>query len=219
VALALVARGEGAATQLKRIAAAASAVAILVLTLGLMGWMLAKLAEHPGVPREVGELPSWFTGEPALRGARARPSAPTAAGGEVAPVPGHEAGAAVASVKPAPSAARATEKTGAAEGDYAQFAGGQVEIALLEYEMKPNKVRVKPGAVTFVLRNEGRFAHDFHVEGPGVEAHAAKFSPGRTVRLEVTLQEGEYKISCPLSNHDQRGMHGTLIVTSKLAGK
>jgi plastocyanin len=170
-----------------KLAALAAGVAIVVLTVALIGWMVAQVAEHPGVPREVGELPRWFAGEPAVRGARERSPAP--------------------------------EKTDAAEGDYAEFAGGQIEIALLEYEMKPNKIRVKPGAVTFVLRNEGRFAHDFHVEGPGVEAHAAKFSPGRTVRLEVTLQEGEYKISCPLSNHDQRGMHGMLVVTSKLAGK
>jgi uncharacterized cupredoxin-like copper-binding protein len=144
------------------------------------------------VPREVGELPRWFAGELAVRGARERSPAP---------------------------AVQAPEKTGTAEGDYAEFAGGQIEIVFLEYEMKPDKIRVKPGAVTFVLRNEGRFAHDFHVEGPGVEAYAAKFSPGRTVRLEVTLQEGEYKISCPLSNHDQRGMHGTLLVTLKPAGK
>lgn len=178
-----------------------------------MGWMLAQVAEHPGVPREVGELPRWFAGEPAVRGARERSPAPVAA------AHGPEASAAIASIKPGTPAARSPEKTDAAEGDYAEFAGGQIEIALLEYKMKPNKIRVKPGTVTFVLRNEGRFAHDFHVEGPGVEAYAAKFSPGRMVRLEVTLQEGEYKISCPLSNHDQRGMHGTLIVTSKLTGK
>lgn len=175
-----------------KLATLAASVAMVVLTVALSGWMIVRVAEHPGVPREVGELPRWFAGEPAVRGARERSPAP---------------------------AARAPEKTDTAEGDYAEFAGGQIEIALLEYEMKPNKIRVKPGAVTFVLRNEGRFAHDFHVEGPGVEAHAAKFSPGRTVRLEVSLQEGEYKISCPLSNHDERGMHGTLVVTSKLAGK
>jgi uncharacterized cupredoxin-like copper-binding protein len=173
--------------------------------------MLARVAEHPGVPRDVGELPRWFAAEPAVRGARERVSAPAEAG---AAAHGHEAGAAITSSKPG-----APEKTDAAEGNYAEFASGQIEIAFLEYEMKPNKIRVKPGAVTFVLRNEGRFAHDFHVEGPGVDAYAAKFSPGRTVRLEVALPEGEYKISCPLSNHDQRGMHGTLIATAKLTGK
>lgn len=207
------ARGEQDPAQLRRIAAVASAVAVLSLTVVLMGWMLAQVAEHPGVPRKLGELPRWFVGEPAVRSARESSPAPATA------ERGHEAGAAIASIKPGAPATRALEKTDAAEGDYAEFAGGQIEIALKEYEMVPNKIRVKPGTVTFVLRNEGRFAHDFHVEGPGVEAYAAKFSPGRTVRLEVTLQEGDYKISCPLSNHDQRGMHGTLIATSKLAGK
>ena len=197
----------------RKLATLAASVATVALTVALLGWMIAQVAEHPGVPREVGEPPHWFAGESAVRGARERVPAPAAA------EHGHAAGVAIASVRPGAPATPTAEKTDAAESDYTEFAGGQVEIALLEYEMKPNKIRVKPGAVTFVLRNEGRFAHDFHVEGPGVEAYAAKFSPGRTVRLEVTLREGEYKISCPLSNHDQRGMHGTLLVTSKLAGK
>jgi len=191
-------------------------IAILGLTAVLLGWMLTQVAEYPGVPREVGELPRWFAAEPAVRGARERAPAPAAAG---TAAHGHEAGATITSIKHGAPAARALEKTDAAEGDYIDFAGGQIEIALLEYEMKPNKIRVKPGAVTFVLRNKGRFAHDFHVDGPGVEAHAEKFSPGRAVRLKVTLREGEYKISCPLSNHEQRGMHGTLVVTPRLAAK
>ncbi len=208
VARALGARGEQDPAQLRRIATVASAVAVLALTFVLMGWMLAQVAEHPGVPREVGELPRWFAGEPAVRGARERSPAPAAA------AHGHEAAAVVASTK-----SGAPAKTDAAEGDYAEFTSGQVEIAFKEYEMVPSKIRTKPGTVTFVLRNEGRFAHNFHLEGPGVEARAEKFSPGRTVHIKVTLPEGEYKISCPLSNHDQRGMHGMLVVTSKLAGK
>ena len=202
MACALGARGERDPAQLRRIAAVASAVAVLSLTFVLMAWMLAKVAEHPGVPREVGDLPAWFTGEPALRSARERPPAATV-----------EAGPATAVA----SASRAPAKPAEADGEYAEFASGQVEIALKEYELTPRKIRTRSGTVTFVLRNDGRFAHNFHLEGPGVEAHAEKFSPGRTVRLEVSLQEGEYKISCPLSNHDQRGMHGTLVVTSKPA--
>ena len=178
----------------RKLATLASSVAMVVLTAALIGWMLARVAEHPGVPREVGELPRWFAGEPVVRGARERAPAP---------------------------AARAPEKTDAAEGDYAEFAGAKVEIAFKEYQLTPNKIRVGPGKVTFVLRNEGRYSHDFRInlEGPGIDITTPKFGPGRTIRLEVALQEGEYKISCPLSNHDERGMHGTLIVTSKLAGK
>ena len=184
---------------MRRIAALASSLAALLLTVALMAWMTAKVAEHPGVPREIGELPPWFTGAEL----------------KAAPKPGPAEGAPVTTAPAAPAAA---EKAAADEG-FVEASGGTVPIALKEYELEPGKIKVAPGKITFVLRNEGRFAHNFNVEGPGIDTTAEKFSPGRTVRLEVALQEGEYKISCPLSNHDQRGMHGTLIVTSKLAGK
>ena len=206
-------RGEPDFTRVKSIATGVSALAILALTLLLMVWMIAQVAEHPGVPREVGKLPRWFAGESAVHGARERVPAPAAA------AHGHEAGVAIASIKPGTPAARAPSSKAAADDGFVEVAGARIEIALSEYKMKPDKIRAKPGAVTFVLSNVGRFAHDFHIEGPGVDAYAAKFSPGRTVHLEVTLQEGEYKISCPLSNHDQRGMNITLVATSKLTGK
>jgi len=117
----------------------------------------------------------------------------------------------MATAPPAP----ATAGTPAADEGFVEVSGGTVPIGLKEYELEPGKIKVAPGKVTFVLRNAGRFAHNFHVEGNGVDTTANKFSPGATVRLELTLQEGKYKISCPLSNHDERGMTGTLIVSAK----
>ncbi len=190
----------------RKLATLTSSVVTVALTAALIGWMIARVAEHPGVPREV-ELPPWFAGEP---GAARKPAAEAERG----PAAGHKAEVALA--KPSVLAPQARLPS---DDGFVQIAGGKVEIALTEYELKPGKIRVKPGTVTFVLRNEGRFSHDFRVEGPGVEAHTAKFGPGRTIRLEVALQEGEYKISCPLSNHDERGMHGTLIATAKPPGK
>lgn len=167
----------------KSVALGAAAAA---LTAALLAWMVVQVAEHPGVPREPGELPPWFSGvQPPARQVAVPASAPD-------------------------ESARA-----AAEEDFVQIDGGRIEIVLTEYEMKPSRIRVRPGSVQFVLRNEGRFAHNFHVEGPGVDTTAEKFSPGRTARLEFSLGEGEYKISCPLSNHDQRGMHGRLVVAAK----
>jgi plastocyanin len=185
----------------KRISALASTLAAFVLTVALMAWMIAQVAEHPGVPRAVGELPPWFAGAPIAGGKGDGRSAAEPASTDAQPPGVH-----------APSQAA---EPSIREADFVQVAGGKIEIAFTEYEMKPDKIRVGPGAVTFVLRNKGRFAHNFHVEGPGVDAHAEKFSPGTTIRLEVALQEGEYKLSCPLSNHDQRGMHGRLIASSK----
>ena len=216
--------------RLKRIAALGSTLAVLALTFTLIGWMIAQVAEHPGVPREVGDLPPWFVAEfgssrkapgPALPATAGQP----AAGAERTGAPPREAAGelAVASAQTAApaEAARAPSVKGAADDDFVDVAGSEVKIILKEYQLVPNKIRVRPGrlAITFVLRNEGRFAHNFHVEGPGVETTASKFGPGNTMRLEVTLQKGEYKISCPLSNHDQRGMHGTLIATVKPPGK
>jgi uncharacterized cupredoxin-like copper-binding protein len=186
----------------KRLATLASTLAVFLLTAALMAWMAVKVAEHPGVPREIGPLPPWFTGVP----------------GTGSTIQARAAGVPAQLAAPsadAPAAARAAAPPAA----YVDAAGGKVEIVLNEYEMKPSHVRVRSGTVTFVLQNEGRFAHNFHVEGPGVDVTAEKFGPGRTVRLEVALQEGEYKISCPLSNHDQRGMHGTLLATANLAGR
>ena len=179
---------------MRRIAALASSLAAFLLTVALMAWMTAKVAEHPGVPREVGELPPWFTG----------------AGLKAARKPGPAEGAPVITVPAAPAAAG---KAAADEG-FVEASGGTVPIALKEYELEPGKIKVAPGKITFVLRNAGRFAHNFQVEGHGVDTTASKFSPGVTVRLELTLQEGKYKISCPLSNHDERGMTGTLIVSA-----
>ena len=183
---------------MRSLAAYSATLAVLAFTIVLLGWMLARVAEHPGVPRNPGALPSWFTGTPAATS-----------------VHQHDAGA---GAKPSASAALARAEAGAAEGDYKDFANGEIQIDLKEYEFTPSRIRTRPGPVVFVLRNAGRFAHDFHVEGPGFEVYAEKFSPGRTVRVQAVMQEGEYKVSCPLSNHDERGMNGKLIVTPKLAG-
>lgn len=200
----------------------------MALTAGLVGWMIARVSEYPGVPREVGDLPPWFVSEvgslrkapgPALPAAADQPAAGTERTGAPQREAGSEVAAATATTAAPAQAARAPGSKAAADDGFVAVAGAKVEIVFKEYELKPNKIRTPPGTITFVLRNEGRFSHDFHVDGPGVEAHAAKFSPGRTVRLEVTLQEGEYKISCPLSNHDERGMHGILIATSRPHGK
>ncbi len=89
---------------------------------------------------------------------------------------------------------------------------GLVEIALKDFFLEPDQITVKAGKVTFVLINKGRYTHDFQVEGRGVDEKAPKVAVGREFRWELTLEPGEYRISCPISNHDERGMEGTLLV-------
>jgi plastocyanin len=87
-----------------------------------------------------------------------------------------------------------------------------VQISLKDFRLDPDKVTGKAGAITFVLKNEGRYTHDFRVEGQGLDEKAPKVGQGRTFEWQVTLPLGTYRISCPISNHADRGMTGTLEV-------
>lgn len=89
----------------------------------------------------------------------------------------------------------------------------EARIALKDFELDPNEVTARAGTITFILSNEGRYTHDFRVEGNGVDDRAPKVGAGRTLEWRTTLQPGTYKISCPISNHADRGMTGTLVVT------
>lgn len=89
---------------------------------------------------------------------------------------------------------------------------GEPEIVFVEYELKPNCLEVQPGKIVFVLKNAGRSPHGFRIESEDVDIRSPRLGPGRTIHFEVELPEGEYRISCPLSNHPERGMVGILIV-------
>lgn len=87
-------------------------------------------------------------------------------------------------------------------------------IGFKDFELDPNEVTVAAGVVRFTLVNEGRYTHDFRVEGNGVDQNSPRIGTGRTLTWELALVPGAYKISCPISNHADRGMTGTLVVLS-----
>ncbi len=118
------------------------------------------------------------------------------AGGEFQPTPTPDV--------PGPAATPQDGKPAAQEGP--------VNIVLKDFSLDPDQFTVRAGKVTFVLTNGGRYTHDFRVDGQGVDKKAPKVAVGRERRWEITLEPGEYRISCPISNHDERGMLGTLVV-------
>lgn len=87
-----------------------------------------------------------------------------------------------------------------------------VEVKLADFALQPNRLTARAGLITFVLKNEGRYTHDFRIEGSGIDERAPKVGQGRTFQWEVTLPPGTYVISCPISNHADRGMDGALTV-------
>ena len=90
-----------------------------------------------------------------------------------------------------------------------------VQVGLHDFRLVPNELTVKAGTVTFVLKNEGRYTHDFRVEGQGIDEKAPKVGRGREREWQIALQPGSYRISCPVSNHSSRGMTGILDLPPK----
>ncbi len=97
--------------------------------------------------------------------------------------------------------------------------GGQtVELAATDFHFSPPTVSVEAGTVTFVLANNGEAPHALEIEGNGVEEESDTIDPGSSTELTVDLAEGEYEIYCPVGNHKDMGMVGTLTVGAASAG-
>ena len=83
---------------------------------------------------------------------------------------------------------------------------------------------IRPGPVTFVIRNGGALVHGFEIEGedddgdnsgPGngeLKLEGPEFGPGDVVQIRAVLPAGIYEIECFVADHDDRGMRTTLVV-------
>ena len=92
---------------------------------------------------------------------------------------------------------------------------GVVEIALTDFRMRPQVIQAPRDSFTILVRNEGRLAHALRIRGASevVRLKVATLLPGEeAARVGVTLKRGQWRIFCPLANHEELGMHGTLVV-------
>lgn len=110
------------------------------------------------------------------------------------------------------SAAQASPAAGSAGDGAATLAA---TIKFKDFQLDPDSVTVLVGKVRFTLVNEGRYTHDFRIEGNGVDDRSPRIGASRTLEWGYELKPGEYRISCPISNHADRGMTGTLVVQGR----
>ena len=107
-----------------------------------------------------------------------------------------EAGAAAAeagAVEPRPPAARRDDPSGALKFD-------------------KTSLTTKPGKVTVAMDNPSDVPHAVEVEGNGVEAEGKTVGKGGVSKVTVDVKKGEYEYYCPVGNHADAGMEGTLTV-------
>jgi plastocyanin len=76
---------------------------------------------------------------------------------------------------------------------------------------EPGELSAAAGTVTITLVNESSVPHAVEVEGNGVEEESETVTGGET-ELTVDLEPGEYTYYCPVGQHRQNGMEGTLTV-------
>jgi plastocyanin len=102
------------------------------------------------------------------------------------------------------------------------------DIGFGEFAITLEAPAIRPGPVTFVVRNGGELVHGFEMRleeegdnsGPGgggddrFKVERPTFGPGETIEVELDLIPGAYKIECYVANHSDIGMETFLEVRS-----
>ena len=90
---------------------------------------------------------------------------------------------------------------------------GRVAVTIDDFRYTPQQIRAAPGRIRFDLVNRGRLAHTFRLErGNQIVAKVSSLLPGDTATKTARVRKGEYRFFCALSNHEELGMYGTLVV-------
>ncbi|MBW3592968.1 MAG: cupredoxin domain-containing protein, partial [Actinobacteria bacterium] len=94
-----------------------------------------------------------------------------------------------------------------------------IDISATEFAFEPAEIELdSAGTYRFVLTNDGGAPHALEIEGNGVEAGTDTIDGGESAQVDVTLDEGEYEIYCPVGDHAERGMVGRVLVGGGASG-
>ncbi|HEX8855615.1 MAG TPA: cupredoxin domain-containing protein [Thermoleophilaceae bacterium] len=95
-------------------------------------------------------------------------------------------------------------------------ASATVNVTETDFKLNPSNPSVKPGVVEFKVKNSGQTVHSLEVEGPNGEVRLpSQLNPGDSSELKADLAKpGKYEWYCPVDNHKQMGMKGTITVGS-----
>jgi plastocyanin len=87
------------------------------------------------------------------------------------------------------------------------------EVGLTEYEIAM-PTSLSAGSQIFRVTNNGAAAHNFEIEGQGIEEKFEdNLAPGEIKTMQLDLEPGAYEVCCPVGNHREQGMETQLTVT------
>ncbi len=88
-----------------------------------------------------------------------------------------------------------------------------IRVVETEFKLDPATARsARPGRTAFKVVNRGEVVHALAIETPGRTRSTKTIKPGRSRTLHADLPPGRYAWYCPVGNHRQLGMRGTLTV-------
>jgi len=89
----------------------------------------------------------------------------------------------------------------------------RVTLTLDDFSIAPQRIRAKPGRISFEAVNRGTVGHTLRVlRGDREVAGVKTLLPGASGSGSARLERGDYKLVCILGNHEELGMYGTLTV-------
>ena len=92
---------------------------------------------------------------------------------------------------------------------------GSFTVTLDDYLIRPQRIRVPKGEpLKVTVVNHGRLGHTFRIRSVNHNVLKITTIPpgGSTTSRSFTLAAGRYTMFCALSNHEELGMSGTLVV-------
>ena len=98
--------------------------------------------------------------------------------------------------------------------------GKKITIVEKEFSLSPSSVRISaPGTYTIDGVNKGTTSHAIAIDGQGIDKRGATVRPGGTSTITVDITKpGHYELFCPVGNHRQLGMNGTLTLGGSGSG-
>jgi uncharacterized cupredoxin-like copper-binding protein len=124
------------------------------------------------------------------------------------------------SSSPAASSSSAAGSTSSTAASAPTSTGaGSVSLTESEFKITPANAKVsETGPVTIKVTNNGSITHALALQTPSGVVQTGHIAPGRSATLKVNVSKGgSYTFYCPIGNHKQAGMQGTLVVGSGAA--
>ena len=107
--------------------------------------------------------------------------------------------------------------------------GNVVAVTLIEWKLVPGQITVRPGRVSFIVRNAGTMDHEFVVLRSDRHHHGLRVTGGKAVetgrlgeiplipsgaskRITLRVPAGKYVLLCNMLGHYQAGQYAALRV-------